>query len=335
MRKSISERVSKGEYQLGIVIPERATQGIRKFVKRFVNNSFNPLSSASSGDGQKATIVIYTDPTAISSFKSSILNALENFTSKIELKIISESFSDEIAKRIPGKKSESFDADVLIHFEEKIAGNDKSFIMPNSVQHNVPAWTIFAIFFVVIPLATNIIRERNDGSYYRILTMPVPYLTILFGKIVIYLLISMVLVILLFSLGIFMLPLLGLPQLEIGNHWMAIAAVSLSTALAATGYGILIGTVAGTHYQASSFGSISILILAAIGGIWVPVYVMPDVMKTISVFSPLNWGLNGYYDIFMRGFDFWAVIPNCLKLIAFFLVMMLLAYSYKTLFRKY
>ena len=41
--------------------------------------------------------------------------------------------------------------------------------------------------------------------------------------------------------------------------------------------------------------------LVAMGRIWVPSYVMPEVMRNISAFSPLNWSLEGFYKLFLRG----------------------------------
>ena len=34
------------------------------------------------------------------------------------------------------------------------------------LNHNVPAWTIFAMFFVVISLAGSIVPEKLSGSFY-------------------------------------------------------------------------------------------------------------------------------------------------------------------------
>ena len=50
-----------------------------------------------------------------------------------------------------------------------------------------------------------------------------------------------------------------------------------------------------------TFGAVSVVIAAAIGGIMVPVFAMPPVMQTISIFSPLSWGLNAFLDVFVRG----------------------------------
>jgi ABC-2 type transport system permease protein len=59
--------------------------------------------------------------------------------------------------------------------------------------------------------------------------------------------------------------------------------------------------VATTHEQAATFGSVSVIILAALGGLWVPVFMMPGAMQAISNLSPLNWGLEGFYRIFLHG----------------------------------
>ncbi len=48
--------------------------------------------------------------------------------------------------------------------ETNLGKNQEIDVISNSVQHNVPAWSIFAMFFIVIPIAGNMIREREDGS---------------------------------------------------------------------------------------------------------------------------------------------------------------------------
>ena len=41
-------------------------------------------------------------------------------------------------------------------------------LIPNSVQHNVPAWTLFAIFFIIVPLSINIVKEKSQGTFVRL-----------------------------------------------------------------------------------------------------------------------------------------------------------------------
>src|SRR6185369_3366203 len=49
--------------------------------------------------------------------------------------------------------------------------NDRSAKLPSSVQQNVPAWLIFAMFFVVIPISSIFIIERQQGTLQRLRAM--------------------------------------------------------------------------------------------------------------------------------------------------------------------
>ena len=106
---------------------------------------------------------------------------------------------------------------------------------------------------------------------------------------------------------------------------MGIFVLTMATAFAATGYGVLVGTLASTEHQAAIMGSLSILLLSALGGIWVPSYVMPEVMRNISTYSPLNWALAGFYKLFLRGAGVGEILIDAIKLFIFFLGTMAIA----------
>jgi len=69
-----------------------------------------------------------------------------------------------------------------------------------------------------------------------------------------------------------------------------------------------------------------VVIAAAIGGIMVPVYVMPEIMQKISLFSPLSWGLNAFLDVFVRGGNIRSVLADISLLVIFFLVTTMMAW---------
>ena len=94
--------------------------------------------------------------------------------------------------------------------------------------------------------------------------------------------------------------------------------IVIAASLAATGFGLLVGTLAKTYEQASMFGAVAIVIAAAIGGVMVPTYVMPQMMQKISVISPLAWGLTAFQDIFVRGGSLRTVLPELAYLVIFF-----------------
>ncbi len=157
------------------------------------------------------------------------------------------------------------------------------------------------------------------------------YLTIFLAKIGVYLFVCFFQFVLMVIAGILILPLFGMPTLEIGGHQGALAIMAIVSSLAALGYGILVGTIARTHQQAAAFGSVSVVILAALGGLWVPVYFFTDTMKEIASFSPLNWAHKGFLDIFLEGSSIVEIFPEIFKLLIFFVITVGIAGIYRKL----
>jgi ABC-2 type transport system permease protein len=76
------------------------------------------------------------------------------------------------------------------------------------------------------------------------------------------------------------------------------------------------------------------LLLSAIGGILVPTYVMPELMRSISVISPLNWSLEGFYKLFLRGGGIADILSNLGLLLGFFILVMAISSFYHKLSTK-
>lgn len=247
------------------------------------------------------------------------------------------SFSSELDALIPDKKptpDNVFGQTQIIKYKEEYASKSIGEIVPNAVQHNVPAWTIFAMFFIVLPLAGSMVKEKNEGSIFRLHTMPSSFLILINGKIIVYVFVCLIQFVLMLSVGLVFLPMLGLPTLIMGQSLAGIIIITIATSFAATGYGVMVGTIATTEQQGAIVGSLSILLLSAIGGVWVPTYVMPEVMRNISVVSPLNWSLEGFYDLFLRNGTVSTIIPQAIKLVVFFFITMAVASFVNRMKRK-
>jgi ABC-2 type transport system permease protein len=73
------------------------------------------------------------------------------------------------------------------------------------------------------------------------------------------------------------------------------------------------------------FGAVSVVCAAAVGGLMVPVYVMPPAMQTLSAFSPLAWGLTAIIEIAVREGTLDSVRQELLCLAAFCAVTLAIA----------
>jgi len=327
--ESAKKAVSEGKFLIGIVIPKGATASIRKNVSALVGETLNGTDSLQTPDSVE--IIILIDPVAKKSFLNAVTSNLREFISEIKTKIMFQTFSEQIAEVIPDKEKtpkNSYQKSQIIRYKEIYASTATEQIVPNAVQHNVPAWTIFAMFFIAIPLSNSILKEKTEGSVFRLHTMPTPYLLLINGKILVYVLVCLIQFLLMLAVGKFLLPQMGLPALVLGNSMMGIFILTMATAFAATGFGVTVGTLATTDHQAAIMGSLSILLLSALGGIWVPSYVMPEVRRNISAWSPLSWSLEGFYKLFLRGGQVADILPDACKLMLFFFATMAISYIY-------
>ena len=327
--KIAKSKVDNGEYQMGIVIPQKATRQIRRTISTEIKKQMSNLSEKQIRKLKNKTrseIEIFFDPVIKASFRQAVLGSIREIIAHIQTQMVFKSYTKTIEKITGKKNNDNFPAHNL-KIVEKATGHFAKTKLPNSTQHNVPAWTVFAIFFIVIPLSGQIISERNDGTLNRLKTFPTSLIYHLLAKLTVYTFIALVQVVSLLLIGRYILPLLELPVLEIANLF-SILIFTLFIGFAATSYALAIGTLSKTQHQAAIFGSISVVILAAIGGIWIPIYIMSDSMQYISQISPLNWALNGYYQLILQGVSIIKVWPEILLLSVFSLVSLLIANYY-------
>lgn len=332
--EKVKTAIRKGEYQLAVIIPEKMTVDLYKKIDQ---NVAKVMEDFGVEDEDRNTnleylkpkeVKLYFDPASQISFKDAVLNNIDKMISKIETQAIYKAFQEELSE---GETTENpmMSEKSFITFKEINPKNESKELVPNSTQHNVPAWTLFAIFFIVIPLSINMVKEKNLGTFVRLRTNPVSYTTILGGKIITYLSVCFVQYILMLLVGVYILPLLELNALEVTMKGFLLSSiVAIFSGLAAIGFGVLLGTIAKTQEQSAPFGATAVVLLAAIGGIWVPEFIMPKIMQIVSKFSPMNWGLNAFYDVFLREGSLFDILPEISLLFLFFVITNLTAIIY-------
>jgi ABC-2 type transport system permease protein len=324
------EAVYKGKFQLAIVIPQNLSVDLQAKIDQNVEkivSSMGLTDSTATKEPQRIIkekeVKLYFDPAVQMSFKNAVMNSIDKMISQIETKSIYTTFQNQL-----GEGTTSFEQKSFITFKEIIPRINNKEVLPNSVQHNVPAWTLFAIFFIVIPLSINIVKEKSQGTFVRLLTNPVSNLIVIIGKTITYAIICMIQFYMMVAVAVFLFPHIGLPSLNIEGHLLLMSVVALFSGFAAIGFGILLGTIASTQEQSAPFGATSVIILAAIGGVWVPVFAMPKIMQIIAKSSPMNWALEAFYDVLLRNVSLLEIIPKISLLFLFFIITTSIALFY-------
>lgn len=191
-------------------------------------------------------------------------------------------------------------------------------IKPTSVQQNVPAWLVFGMFFVMSAVSGLWLVERDNGVLARLRSFGVPNHAILLSKVLPYLGVNALQAALMLSVGVWLMPLLGADALQLGGiDWPALLLVLASISAAAVGLAILVACLVRTQAQAGAVVPIVNVLMAAIGGIMVPKFVMPPFMQQLAELSPMNWGLEGLLTVLLRAGDTGAVLPYASRLLWF------------------
>lgn len=324
---SLKQKMDSKDAMLAVVIPGNFSAVVTAKAKKVSGKaiaSFGLEADTSVANITADPITMYYSPVLQEAFRHSVQGALHSALQMVESRqVLKQLYWGLNQQPLP----DSLERDILNNrtaINEIPVSKNGSKLAPNASQHNVPAWTIFAMFFVVLSLGGAIVREKNSGSFTRLKTLPTNYMIALWSKQITYVLVTMLQAILIFSIGVWLFPYLGLPALDLPSDITGMIIVSLLCGWCAVSYAICVGVFAETQEQANGFGAVSIVILAALGGLMVPAFAMPDSFKTVIILSPLHWCLEAYYNLFLKGGKLGDVAPNILPLVLIAVVFQLL-----------
>ncbi len=182
---------------------------------------------------------------------------------------------------------------------------------PDVYEQNVPGFAILAGFFMTMFVAGSILAEKFLGTFRRLMATPVTRSQVLLGKVLGAFAVGFVQMMLLFAFGYVVFG------LSLGSQPFGIVLVTLGVVSAATGLGVLIAGFARTDQQATAFGVLIVLTMAALGGSMVPRFIMPDTMQTIALITPHAWAIDGYHEIIVQRKGLLSVLPHTAALLTF------------------
>ncbi|MBB4824757.1 ABC-2 type transport system permease protein [Sporosarcina luteola] len=182
---------------------------------------------------------------------------------------------------------------------------------PDAFQQNVPGYTVMFVFFIVMFAGRSFLAERKDGTFRRILSAPIGKWNLFIGKMIPNFLISLIQCFVMFAIGHFLF------KMSLGNSILGLIGISLCLAWASTAIGMLIASLVKSETQIVGVSMMIVLTLAALGGTMVPLFVMPDLMQKIALFTPHAWALTGYQSLLVRGMGLSDVWLNMLVLFLF------------------
>jgi ABC-2 type transport system permease protein len=181
----------------------------------------------------------------------------------------------------------------------------------------VAGTAILMLLFSVAGVGTSILEEKENGTINRLLYSPLKGSTILYSKMLFAFFISILQLTTMFIFAWLVL------NMDLSVNIPGLILMITATSFAVSSLGIFLAAVSKTRQQAQNLSTIIILVMSAIGGSMIPLFIMPAVLQKIALLSVNYWGIQGFYDLFWRVLPLKEILPKILILMGIGLIMTL------------
>lgn len=188
----------------------------------------------------------------------------------------------------------------------------------NMVTQIVPGYTVMFVFFIMITMVNNFIKDRNTGMLARLRSTPMHAKAYLFGMWVPNILIVLIQCVALLGFGYFVY------DLHLGDV-LSISLIVVALAICVTGIGLALCMFVKTENQGVAFVQIIAMGGAVLGGLWFPIDLMPAFVQKLAQFIPQYWAQQGFQDVMLREAGLSDIGLNLAILFAFGAVGLLIA----------
>ncbi|MBN1934113.1 MAG: ABC transporter permease [Anaerolineae bacterium] len=185
--------------------------------------------------------------------------------------------------------------------------------------HSSPANMVQFSMMGVIGMAEIVLQERKSRTLQRMLTTAMSRAQIALGHFIAIFALSMLQLILMIAFGALAL------NVNYLHAPLATLVVMVAQALWTSAIGLFIGVISKSDEQVAMFSIIPTLVLAGIGGAWMPLEFTSKTFQAIGHLSPVAWAMDGFENIVIRGLGIESVLLPAGVLLAYAVVFLALA----------
>jgi ABC-2 type transport system permease protein len=203
--------------------------------------------------------------------------------------------------------------------EEAITSGDN--VAYNGYAHSFAGLGIQFLLFASIDLGIGILVERQRGLWKRLRSAPISRLSLLAGKACSTAIIALLTLAASFAFAMIVF------KVRIHGSVAGFAAVALATAAMAATFGLLIAALGKTPGGTRGLATLSVLLMVMLGGAWVPSFIFPAWLQSITPAIPARWAVDGFDAMTWRGLGFDAAIVPTVALLGFAALFGVLAWA--------
>jgi ABC-2 type transport system permease protein len=171
----------------------------------------------------------------------------------------------------------------------------------NSYAHSFAGMGVQFILFLAIEMGVGLLLQRRDGLWKRLRAAPVSKGVLLGSRAASTALLS------LFVLGALFLFARVAFGVRVEGSAAGFVAVCVAFSLMTAAFGLLLASAGKTPESTRGLSIVATLLLVMLGGAWVPTFVFPAWLQTLTAVVPTRWAVDGLDATTWRGLGFGAV----------------------------
>jgi ABC-2 type transport system permease protein len=190
----------------------------------------------------------------------------------------------------------------------------------NGYAHSFAGMSVQFILFMAIDTGIGILLARRLGLWNRLLAAPLSVNRILMASALSTTIIAFGLLCVIFMAAALLF------KVQIAGSVVGFVGVGLCFALMTAMFGLLIAAWGKTPEAARGLAVFATLIMVMLGGAWVPAFLFPQWLQTITLAVPTRWAVDGLDAVTWRGLGLNAALPAMGMQLGFALLFAALAF---------
>ena len=181
----------------------------------------------------------------------------------------------------------------------------------NSYAHSFAGMGVQFILLMGVDMAVGLLLMRRLGLWKRLRSAPISRATLLGSRIASCALIALIVFTIVYAVA------MAAFGVRVDGSVPGFVAVLLAFAVLTSSFGLLIAALGKTPEATRGLAILATLLLVMLGGAWVPSFIFPQWLQTISLFVPTRWAIDGLDAMTWRGLGFDAAVLPVVMMLGF------------------
>lgn len=305
--EAVNSMLLDGEYTAAVIIPDDFSNGIADYSGAEISLLVNPQKS-DFGDILKNILHAALAPVVVEGeIRYGIRSVMDEggITDKLTPEMAAASEAQTLGVVMTRLGSMMSESQIMVELFTTARDPNSPINFFNLL---IPGFTVMFSFFLVGVIGESIFKEKDDGTYRRLMAGPMRRGEIVAGKMLAFGVMVVLQVFILFGVAA------GFFSMDLGKSPLGLILLTICLSLVVTSMGLMVAALSKSGKQADSISMLLAFLLAGLGGCiqfgLTPLFLQDNFIATLSRFVPQGQALWGYYRLINQNAGIVEILPN-------------------------